>query len=83
MSPCRSDQKGIKKKRQDIDLEEVSHFISVISICSGALMIFSLIAFLLTGRRPQTDVIYALVIGINAVAFAAGRFFVKKFGNRE
>lgn len=83
MSPRRSDQKGIKKRRQDIDLEEVSRFINMISILSGALMILSLIAFLLTGRSTQTDVIYALVIGINAVAFFAGRIFVKRFGNRE
>jgi predicted permease len=83
MSPRRRDHEENKHKRVDIDMEEVAHFVNIISICSGALLIVSLITFLLTGSQPETDVIYLLVIGINSIAFIAGRLFVKKFGNKE
>ncbi len=83
MSPGGRDPKGKKREGIDINMEEVAHFVNLISICSGALMILSLIAFLLTGSGKDTDVIYTLVIVINATAFFAGRLFVKKFGNKE
>jgi hypothetical protein len=76
-------QEENRNRRVDIDLEEVAHFVNNISICSGALLIVSLIAFLLTGSRPETNVIYFMVIGINAIAFIAGRIFNKKYGNKE
>jgi hypothetical protein len=72
-----------RNRRIDIDLEEVAHFVNHISICSGALLIISIIAFLLTGSRPETNVIYFMVIGINAIAFIAGRIFNKRYGNKE
>ncbi len=83
MSSRRRDSKGKKCEGVDINMEEVAHFVNLISISSGALMILSLIAFLLTGSGKETDVIYTLVIVINAIAFLAGRLFVKKFGNKE
>lgn len=82
MSLRRGDKKE-SNRRKDIDLEDIAHFVNIISVCSGALLILSILAFLLTGSQPETDVIYILIIGINAVAFAAGRLFVKRFGNKE
>ncbi len=70
-------------KKLDITLEEVAGFLNFISACSGALLIVSLIAFFITGSNPKTNVIYVLVIGINAIAFITGRVFVKKYGNKE
>lgn len=83
MSSRRRMHKDNRDRRIDIDLEEVAHFVNNISICSGALLIISLIAFLLTGSSPETNVIYFMVIGINAIAFIAGRFFYKRYGNKE
>ncbi len=83
MSSGRRMHEENRNRRVDIDLEEVAHFVNYISICSGALLIVSIIAFLLTGSRPETNVIYFMVIGINAVAFIAGRIFNKKYGDKE
>ncbi|WP_313131746.1 hypothetical protein [Anaerocolumna sp.] len=83
MSSRRRMDKENRNRRIDIDLEEVAHFVNYISICSGALLIISIIAFLLTGSRPETNVIYFMVIGINAIAFIAGRIFNKRYGNKE
>jgi hypothetical protein len=83
MSSRRRIHEDNRDRRVDIDLEEVAHFVNNISICSGALLIVSLIAFLLTGSRPETNVIYFIVIGINAIAFIAGRLFNKRYGNKE
>ncbi len=83
MSPRRRDREGKEHKRVDIDMEEIAHFVNVLSICSGALLIVSLAAFLLTGSQAGTDVIYTMVIGINTAAFMIGRLFVKKYGKKD
>lgn len=83
MSPRRRDQKDERQRKLDISMEDAVHFVNLISICSGALLILSITAFLLTGSQLITDVIYALVIGMNAIAFIVGRLFVKKFGYKE
>lgn len=83
MSSRRRDHEGKENKRVDFGMEEIAYFVNVISISCGALFIVSLAAFLLTGRDEKTDVIYALVIGINAIAFILGRLFVRKFGNKD
>jgi hypothetical protein len=64
-------------------MEDVVPFVEKISICSGALMLFSILAFFLTGRRQETDVIYAMVIAINAFVFIVGMLFVKKNHDKD
>jgi len=83
MSSRRRKHEEDRNRRVDFDLEEVAHFVNNISICSGALLIVSLIAFLLTGSRQETNVIYFMVLGINAIAFIAGRIFNKKYSDKE
>lgn len=83
MSSRRRVHEDNSDRRLDIDLEEVAHFVNYISICSGALLMVSLIAFILTGSSTETNVIYFIVISINAIAFISGRFFNKKYGNKE
>lgn len=83
MSSRRRNQIKKKTKSVDFGMEEVTFFIRIISASSGALLIISLLAFLLTGRQKQTDVIYAVVISVNAIAFIFGTWFVKKYDNKE
>ncbi|MGF7141615.1 hypothetical protein HNQ56_000025 [Anaerotaenia torta] len=83
MSLRRGDKEESRRKKVDISMEDVVHFVKFITVCSGALLIFSLFAFLLTGNNPGTNVIYAMVVGINAFVFFTGLLFLKKTANKE
>jgi len=83
MSLRRGNKEESRRKKLDINMEDVAHFVKYITICSGALLIFSLLAFLLTGSNPNTNVIYAMVIGINAFVVFTGILFLRRAYKKE
>ncbi|MBE5968358.1 MAG: hypothetical protein E7255_15635 [Lachnospiraceae bacterium] len=83
MSLRRRNQEKKRRKTVELEMEDVLPFVENISICSGALMFFSVFAFLLTGRGKETDVVYAMVIGMNAFVFVAGMLFVRRNHDKD
>ena len=63
MSPRR---KGVRNNHEKgLDLKVIIKYLKIIAAMAGALLIVGVIGFIFSDKGPETNVVYALIIGFN------------------